>query len=243
MTTPIRRKKSTTSITGMTPPPDTAGIGGNAAMGKYRFVGEPHDELPHEGGRSEGVDESFLENNRKSVDEAQRNIRSLQDQIDTLLSRIAELESFNEPLPEEDVDIELVAGTNIAIAHQGKKRIISSTAEESAAGDTYAGHFKVTDNGNDTVDIAAGKIINGTTVTTVAAEAALSVTSMTYVSLEIWYNATWKTNYLAGSSYPTQADKSDGGTDYPCLRVLITEKVDDSWIQQQFGEIHNTRLV
>ena len=111
-----------------------------------------------------------------------------------------------------------------------------------AGGDTYAGQFDVTDNGDDTIDIAAGRVISGTTVTTVALSDDLSVAGSTYVSIEVWYNATWKTAYLAGGAYPTQAVKDDGGTDFPCERFLISEKVDGSWIQQQFGEIHITRI-
>jgi len=109
-----------------------------------------------------------------------------------------------------------------------------------AAGDTYAGQYKITyDADADTVDVSAGKVVNGTTVTTVAADTDISVSGATYLSLEIWYNAGWFTDYLAAGAYPTQA-KKDG---YWTLRVLIAEKVDDAWTQQRFGEIHNTRLV
>lgn len=110
------------------------------------------------------------------------------------------------------------------------------------AGDTYAGQFAITDNGDDTLDIAAGVAVNGLINTTVAAETSLSVTGNTHVSLEIWYNTTWKTAYLTGSSFPGQGVKDDGGTDFPCLRVLIAQKVDDVWSQQQHGAIYNVRV-
>ena len=109
------------------------------------------------------------------------------------------------------------------------------------AGGPITGQFLITDNGDNTLDIAVGRVINGTTVTTVGVESALDVTGSSYVSIEIWYNVTWQTAYLAEATYPTQAKKTPG--DYWTLRVLIAEKVDGVWEQRWHQEIHNTRVV
>jgi len=115
-----------------------------------------------------------------------------------------------------------------------------------ASADAYAGQFKVTDTSTaeaDQVDISAGKVINGTTVTTVAAATDFDVTDALYLSLEVWHTTSWQTGYLAAATYPTQAKKTPG--DYWAIRVLIASRatVDDAWVRQKCGEFHNTRLV
>jgi hypothetical protein len=112
-------------------------------------------------------------------------------------------------------------------------------------GDTYNGQFKVTDNGDNTVDIAAGKVINGTTVTNVPLEEDLDVENMLFISLEVWYNAGWFVDYLAEATYPTQAKKTIAMVDYWAVRFLIASRAatTDSWKRQICGEIHNTRAV
>lgn len=84
-------------------------------------------------------------------------------------------------------------------------------------------YFGVSIKDADEVTVAAGKVINGTTVSTIAAaDVTIGTTNGTfYLSIEIWYNAAWKSAYLKDTTYPTQADKTDGGSDYPCFRVLI----------------------
>ena len=110
-----------------------------------------------------------------------------------------------------------------------------------SGGAALTGQYLITDNGDDTLDIGVGKVINGTTVTTVGVESALDVTGKTYVSLEVWYNAGWQTGYLADTVYPTQAKKTPG--DYWTVRVLIAEKVSGTWEQRWHQEFHNTRVV
>ena len=112
-----------------------------------------------------------------------------------------------------------------------------------AAATAYSGPFAITDNGDDTLDISAGKVINGTTVSSIAASTGESVAGKSYLSLEVWYNAAWKSDYLASTSYPTQAVKTDGGTDYPCFRRNIAEKVSGAWTQRfNDSEIVNPRV-
>jgi len=117
----------------------------------------------------------------------------------------------------------------------------SPPESEGGGGDTYEGQFKVTDGAEeDTVDIAAGKVINGTVVTNVPQEAAVGTIGSLYVSLEIWYGSGWEVGYEVGTSYPTQEKKDDKWT----LRVLIASRADtdSDWVQQHFGEVHNTRI-
>jgi len=218
MTKPIKRTRSANSLEGMLPPPDVEGSA------------QPDG----------GMDPAFLQQNRLAVDQTQRNVRNLQSKFEQLSLRADDIEEIlNAPkIEEEETQIKLQEGANITITQRGNTFIISSSASDEASGDTYRGHFKITDNGDDTMTIGAGRVVNGTTTTTVPADTG-SVSGATYLSIEIWYNSGWHTTYLASSSYPTQAKKSGFWT----LRVLIAEKVNGSWVQQQFGEIHNTRLV
>jgi hypothetical protein len=111
-------------------------------------------------------------------------------------------------------------------------------------GETYFGQFKVTPAASgeeNKVDISEGKVINGSTVTTVPAQVDLDISGFSYISLEVWYDGGWSVDYLIGASYPTQDKKTPG--DHFALRVLISEKIDEVWRQQHFGEIHNTRIV
>ena len=83
-------------------------------------------------------------------------------------------------------------------------------------------YFGVSIKDDDEVTVAAGKVINGTTVSSISqSDHTIGTTNGTYyLSIEIWYNAAWKSAYLSGTSYPTQGTKSDTGT-FPCTRVLI----------------------
>jgi len=230
MTKPIKRTRATNGLEGMLPPPD---VEGSAQL-------------------DGGMDPAFLQQNRLSVDQTQRNVRNLQSQLEQLVQKTDDLkELINAPeIEEEGAQIKLKEGANITITQRGNTFIISSTAESSSGGDTYEGHFNITyDADEDEIDVATGVVINGTTVSAIAASNGIDVSGDTYLSIEIWFSfdgplseGSWKTAYLNDSSYPTQADKDEGGDDFPCLRVLIAEKVSGSWVQQQFGEIHNTRL-
>jgi len=111
-------------------------------------------------------------------------------------------------------------------------------------GDTYNGFFKVTaaESGiENNVDISAGKVINGTTVTDVPIEEDLDVENMLYIALEVWYTGSWQVDFIAETSYPDQSKKGD---DY-VWRVLIAsrEDADSSWDRQACGELHNPRAV
>jgi len=228
MTKPIKRVRATNSLEGMSPPPD---IEGSA----------------HPDG---GMDSSFHQQNRLAVDQTQRNVRNLQSKFEQLVRKTDDLtELINAPeIEEEETQIKLQEGANIAITQRGNTFIISSSADSDSggAGDTYEGHFNITyDAGEDEIDVGEGVVVNGETTTEVAASSGISVSGSVYLSIEIWFSfdgpfseGSWKTAYLDDSSYPDQADKDD----YPCLRVLIASKVSGAWVQQQFGEIHNTRL-
>jgi len=232
MTKPINRRRSTNSLEGMLPPPDVEGV---AMPGGVDDTFVSQDHMPFSG-KKISVNE-FHQQNRMSVDQTQRNVRNLQSKFEQLSLRdLTEL--INAPkIEEEETQIKLQEGANITITQRGNTFIISASPSE-ASGDTYRGQFKITDNGDDTITVGAGKVVNGTTVTTVPADTG-SVSGSIYLSIVIWYNSGWFTTYEPSSSYPTQ-DKRDG---HWALRVLIAEKVNGSWVQQQFGEIHNTRLV
>jgi len=75
----IKRKRSSEKIAGMEPPPNTV----PALNMEWK------------------QNKAFLEGNRKSAEQAQMNIRILQDQIDALILRLRELENVNEVLPDE----------------------------------------------------------------------------------------------------------------------------------------------
>jgi len=99
----------------------------------------------------------------------------------------------------------------------------------------YEGQFKITDNGDDTVDVGAGHVISGTTVTAVSPVSGIAVAADTHLWIEITYNSGWVTEYDSGGSYPTQT---------PAIyRVLISQKIAGVWTQSRFSEIHNTRIV
>jgi hypothetical protein len=121
------------------------------------------------------------------------------------------------------------------------------TRRTGGRGDTYFGQFKVTgaaSGGENKVDISEGKVINGSAITGVSPKADLDISGgKLYISLEVWYDGGWQTDYLAGVDYPTQDKKTPG--DFWTLRVLIAsrEDSDSSWRQQHFGEVHNTRVV
>jgi len=249
MSTPINRGRSTNSLEGMLPPPDVEGV---AVPGGVDDTFVSQDHMPFSG-KKISVNE-FHQQNRLSVDQTQRNVRNLQSQLEQLVRKTDDLtELINAPVvEEEEAQIKLQEGANITITQRGNTFIISSSASASAAatGDTYEGHFNITyDADEDEIDVAAGVVVNGTTVSVIAASSGIDVSGDTYLSIEIWFSfdgplseGSWKTAYLNDSSYPTQDDKDEGGDDFPCLRVLIAEKVSGSWVQQQFGEIHNTRL-
>jgi len=248
MSTPINRRRSTNGLEGMLPPPDVEGV---AMPGGVDDTFVSQDHMPFSG-KKISVNE-FHQQNRLSVDQTQRNVRNLQSQLEQLVQKTDDLkELINAPeIEEEGAQIKLKEGANITITQRGNTFIISAAASEAVdPGDTYDGQFKITyDAGEDEIDVAAGVVINGTTVSVIAASTGIDVSGDTYLSIEIWFSydgplseGSWKTAYLVDSLYPTQADKDEGGDDYPCLRVLIAEKVSGSWVQQQFGEIPNTRL-
>lgn len=102
----------------------------------------------------------------------------------------------------------------------------------------------------DTVAINAGRLIRGTTVTSIgAAEVAISPsgTATYYVYLESYYYGGAAQGYASSTTYPTQAVKTISTFDLPCERILIaTVTVVDGAITtvkpEQIGEIHSTRL-
>ena len=98
-------------------------------------------------------------------------------------------------------------------------------AEESAGIDPY--FFEVTAKDADEVSILAGKVINGTTVSSISEtdHTIGTVNGTYYFYIQVWYNSTWKSSYASGTDYPDQSDIDDGGTDYPCWRVLLAEVV------------------
>jgi len=107
-------------------------------------------------------------------------------------------------------------------------------------GDTYNGQFKVTaGTAANTVNISAGRVINGTASTAVPATSGFAVSTNDFVYLEISYGTTYSIAYKAGATYPDQEKKDDKW----CIRFLIAEKVDDTWQQRRYQEIHNTRSV
>jgi len=111
-----------------------------------------------------------------------------------------------------------------------------------AGGDSYKGFFIVT-NGEDedTVDISAGKVINGTTVTDVPAEEAVGTIGSLYIALEVWYDGSWQVGWYVEASYPTQAKTGA----YFVWRVLIASRANTTskWVRQVCGELHNPRAV
>jgi len=109
----------------------------------------------------------------------------------------------------------------------------------SAPGAAATGQFIITAKPDDKMDISVGHVINGTQVTTVDLEEDFSVAGANFLSLEIWYDGSWKTGYKKSGSYPDQAKKSGDWT----VRVLIAEKVGGSWQQRWNQEFHNTRSV
>jgi len=117
---------------------------------------------------------------------------------------------------------------------------ISAYGGEAEAGDTYNGLFKVTPGeGENTVDISAGRVINGTESGAVAAQTGFDVSTNDFLYLEISYGTSYTIEYAAGTTYPDQDNKDDKW----CIRFLIAEKVDDTWKQRRYQEIHNTRSV
>jgi len=116
----------------------------------------------------------------------------------------------------------------------------SPPESESVGGDTYNGQFKVTaGEGENTVDISAGQVINGTESVPVAAQTGFDVSTNDFLYLEISYGTSYTIEYAAGTTYPDQDNKDDKW----CIRFLIAEKVDDTWEQRRYQEIHNTRSV
>jgi len=115
-------------------------------------------------------------------------------------------------------------------------------------GNVYAGQFAVALKAGSTtiVTVAAGRVIEGGNVSSVAAaEVTPSGDGTHYLYAEIYYTTSWQIGYVSSTTYPTQAVKNVDGTDYPCLRVLIAELVvtvsaisSASIKQQHFGEIH-----
>jgi len=110
-------------------------------------------------------------------------------------------------------------------------------AEAAAAATTHNGLWAITDKGDNLLDIAAGRVINGTASTAVAAETDFNVEANDFLYLEISYDTSYTIEYKVGATYPDQ-DKKDGAW---CLRCLIGEKVDSVWKQRRWEEIHNTR--
>ena len=121
-------------------------------------------------------------------------------------------------------------------------------AKNIAASKGYADQFAVALKAGSTtiVTVAAGRVIEGGNVSSVAAtDVTPSGDGTHYLYAEIYYTTSWQIGYVSSTTYPTQAVKTVTGTDYPCLRVLIADLVvassalsSASIKQQHFGEIH-----
>ena len=140
---------------------------------------------------------------------------------------------------------ETLHGTVLSAIPQGEQPQAAATS-----GMTYEGLFAVTIENDSQVSIARGYVISGYNVTTkVPTTHTIGTTNGTYyLYAEIYVYGSWTIGYVSSTSYPTQAVKNISGTDYQCLRVLIAtvtvaDNIVSSVIQQQFGEIHNTRAV
>jgi len=139
----------------------------------------------------------------------------------------------------------LYGGEGVRLDRQGYGTRISvepTAGGGGGGGETYGGFFIVSaGTAEDTVDISAGKVINGTTTTSVAAEEAVATIGSLYIFLEVWYTSSWQTMYGAEATYPTQEKKGD----YYAWRVLIASRkdTDSSWDRQVCGELHNPRVM
>jgi hypothetical protein len=124
---------------------------------------------------------------------------------------------------------------------------IPSRIGSAGGGSVYTGQFAVVLKAGttNTVTVGAGRIVAGTTVSTVAAtdNTPSGAAGTYYLYSESYFTTSWVHGYASSTTYPTQAVKTVSSVDYPCFRKLIAEL---TWsgtavtaiMQQQYGEIH-----
>lgn len=202
----IRRKRQSGKITGMEPPPDTVGA------------------LSHEG----ELNQAFLEGNRKSSDQAQRNIRILQDQIDAMELRLRELEARSDEVGEEYDDSNLqIAIKDLQDQINALKIDIDRT--EGGSGVAYGGPFTVTAIDSSSVYVSDGQVILGL-------ETINTGNQVVYLSGGFLYLKVTK----SGRSYVTEFVSSGSGeeqTNTEYFHLIASRNTPDP-VQIQFGNIH-----
>ena len=77
---------------------------------------------------------AFMESSRKSIDQTQRNVNNLKEQLDAAISRVILLERPNVVIEKEEEPQRFEEGDNIVFTERGKVTVISSTSEEGEAG-------------------------------------------------------------------------------------------------------------
>lgn len=177
----------------------------------------------------------------RHIHAVQENVRLLFDRQQRVENEIPDPEIYDDTQIRDDID---------RLRRDLSSLSIPSLESVGSSSDLLSSQFYATKANSTEVAVNAGKIVRGTTVTTIA-QANVNIspvgTQTFHLYLESWYNLTVKQQYSSSTTYPTQAVINDGGTDFPCERFLIaTIDVVSGSINEvypeQIGEIHSSRI-